>query len=246
LFRRAQARLAPVALVAWLVLLPALAIGGPDIMERYARNVLSDEGVLIPWSDERGGYVVDFSSANNGAFGRVHNWLRWLRPIHTVRIANDPDLIDLSPIHAVIEPGELTQLSISDNDGLQALPGWEGLGSLTQLSISDNDGLQALPGWEGLGSLTQLSIVNNSDLQALPRWQGLPKLEEVRLSGPFRAEEVLRQLKDLPSLRSVMLPDDPAWHSYTAATNAERTKSGLQPIAFRFEAPLSDAWWSDW
>ena len=136
LFRRAQARLAPVALVAWLVLLPALAIGGPEIMERYARNILSDEGVRIPWSDERGGYEVDFSSAKPGAFGRVHNWLRWLRPIHTVQIANDPELTDLSPLYGAIEPGELTQLSISDNDGLQALPGWEGLGSLTQLSIS--------------------------------------------------------------------------------------------------------------
>ena len=50
-----------------------------------------------------------------------------------------------------MEPGELTQLSISDNAGLQALPGWEGLGALTQLTISDNAGLQALPGWEGLG-----------------------------------------------------------------------------------------------
>ena len=52
-FRRTQARLAPVALVAWLVLLPALAIGGPEIMERYASNIISGEGVRIPWSDER-------------------------------------------------------------------------------------------------------------------------------------------------------------------------------------------------
>ena len=87
--RRLQASLAPVALLAWLVLLPVLAVAGPELMERYARNALADEGVRTPWSEELGGYEVDFSSAAEvpGSFERLHGWLRWLRPIRSVRVA---------------------------------------------------------------------------------------------------------------------------------------------------------------
>jgi hypothetical protein len=37
--------LAPVALIAWLVLLGALVLAGAELMKRYARNALADEGV---------------------------------------------------------------------------------------------------------------------------------------------------------------------------------------------------------
>ena len=89
--RRLQTTLAPVALLAWLVLLPVLALAGPELMERYARNALADEGVRIPWSKELDGYEVDFGTAKSpGAFDRLHGWLRWLRPIRSVRIATIP------------------------------------------------------------------------------------------------------------------------------------------------------------
>ncbi len=72
LFRRTQKALAPVALVAWLALLPALAFAGPEIMERLALNALSYEGVRTPWSEELNGHLVDFGGANPGAFERLH------------------------------------------------------------------------------------------------------------------------------------------------------------------------------
>ncbi len=158
-FRRLQTKLAPAALLAWLALLPLLAFAGPQIMERMALNALSYEGVATPWSEELGGYEVDFGPAKHpGAFARLHGWLRWIRPIRSVTIANDKELTDLTPLYKVIEPEKLTQLTISANENLQALPAWAGLGALTQLTIYGNGSLQALPAWAGLGALTQLSI----------------------------------------------------------------------------------------
>jgi hypothetical protein len=82
-------------------------------------------------------------------------------------------------------------------------------------------------------------------------WAGLSRLEEARLSGPFLADDLLRQFKALPALRRVMLPDDAAWRSDGSWLNAERAKNGLEPIDFRFEKPDADAepntiWWQDW
>jgi hypothetical protein len=144
-FHRVQRKMAPIAIGSWLVLLLLLGLAGPELMARYARNALADDGVQIPWSNELGGYEVDFGTAkSSGAFERLHGWLRWVRPIRSVNIANDPEFTDLAKLYGVIEPDELSQLSIGNNSGLQALPAWNGLGALTQLSIFNNAGLQAI------------------------------------------------------------------------------------------------------
>jgi hypothetical protein len=216
--RRVQARLAPAALLAWLVLLPALAWAGPELMSRYATNQLSAAGVWVPWSDSLGGYMIAFGSAEqrDGSFDRLHGWLRWVRPIRSIRIEGDADLTDLSPLLEVIEPRELTQLTISSNESLQALPAWDGLGALTQLSISRNESLQALPAWDGL----------------------LGKLEELRLEGLFLAQ-VLPELDGLPHLRRLLLPAD-------LAGRIENNAKNLPNVDIRFAPFASVWWWSPW
>ena len=234
-FHRVQRRMAPLAVGTWLVLLLFLGFAGPELMERYARNALADEGVLIPWSDELGGYRVEFGTADRpGAFKRLHGWLKWLRPIRSVQIANDSELIDLAPLYTVIEPDEITQLSIENNDGLQALPAWDGLGALTQLWIENNDGLQALPEWDGLGALTLLSISHNDGLQEIDGLGQLPRLEELRLEGPM-VPTALAQAAKLPSLKRLMLPD--------AAKGAE---FDLPSVEVRFIEPGSFDWRQPW
>ncbi len=212
LLRRLQARLAPVALVAWLALLPLLAFAGPEVMERMALNALSYEGAATPWSEELGGYEVNFfPDKHPGAFARLHGWLRWVRPIRAVTIADDPELTDLTPLYDVIEPAELTQLEISGNRRLQALPAWAGLEKLTQLSISGNDTLQALPAsWAGLDHLTQLTISNNPDLQARPAsWARLEKLTQLTIFGNDTLQALPASWAGLDHLTQLTISNNP-------------------------------------
>ena len=142
---------------------------------------------------------------------------------------------------------QLTQLRMFNNASLEALPkSWEGLGSLRHLQISGNASLKALPkSWEGLKLLRRLEIYDNPNLAALPPLSGLAKLDEARLSGQF-LDDLLRQVKDLPTLSHVMLPDDEHWRSFELSVNAERTRLGFELISFRFEKPGAVAWWKDW
>jgi hypothetical protein len=237
--RRLQTTLAPVALLAWLVLLPVLALAGPELMERYARNALADEGVRIPWSEELGGYEVEFGTAKRpGAFERLHGWLRWLRPIRSVQIANDPEFTNLAPLYSVIELEELTQLTILNNAALQTIEGLAGLGALTQLTISDNDALQTIEGLADLGALTQLRISYNAALQTIEGLAGLKGVEELRLHGAF-LRAALAEIATLPALQRLMLPIN------LQGTELDRAK-GLPPVEVRFVEPGSDEWWNEW
>ena len=200
LLRRLQAQLAPVALVAWLVLLPMLAFAGPEIMERMALNALSYDGVAAPWSEELGGYVVDFGPATHpGAFVRLHGWLRWLRPIRSLTIAKDAELTDLKALYDVVEPGEITQLMISDNPALERIEGLGGLGALTQLTIASNDALQRIEVQAGLDALTELTISFNPALERIEGLGGLGALTQLQISG----DDALQRIEGLVGLRAL-------------------------------------------
>ena len=183
-FRRLQTKLAPAALLAWLALLPLLAFAGPEIMERMARNALSDEGV---WRHHgRTSSAATRSTSvrpeHPGAFARLHGWLRWIRPIRSVTIANDAELTDLKPLYDVIDPAEAHpahDLREREPAGAAGVGGSRRAhpahdlqatttcrrcrrGRVSARSPSSRSpatsSLQALPAWAGLGALTQLSI----------------------------------------------------------------------------------------
>ncbi len=206
-------------------------------MGRYARNALAGEGVQVPWSDELGGYEVDFGTAKSpGAFERLHGWLRWVRPIRSVTIASDPELIDLAPLHGVIEPGELTQLTIYNNDALQAI-GLQGLANLNQLTISDNAALQAI-GLQRLATLSQLNITSNGALQAIDGLGKLPRLEELRIDGPI-LPAALTGVARLPRLERLMLPVG------QEEATLNRLKA-LPNVEIRFVEPGTIGWLYQW
>lgn len=177
--RRAQATLAPVALVAWLVLLPLLAFAGPELMERYARNTLSEAGVRVPWRDDLDGYSVGFDKGS-GRFERLKAWMPWIHPIRSVQIVDN------------------------DTEGV-SFDGLEGLGALTSLSIHGNRDLQAIDGLDKLGALTSLTIYGNDALQAIDGLDELKSLEELKIEGSF-LPAMLDKVASLPALERLLLP----------------------------------------
>ncbi len=105
-------------------------------------------------------------------------------------VANDKEFIDLKPLYDVIDPAELTQLTISSNAALAKIEGLAGLGALTQLTISDNARWRGSRGWPAWArSPSSRSPDNRSagedrgagrpgrahpaqDLRQPPRWRG--------------------------------------------------------------------------
>jgi hypothetical protein len=182
-WRRVQVALAPVALASWLILLTALVVSGPELMARYARGVLSDEGVRTPWIQELGGYAVDFSFAHrDGVFDRTNQWLRWLHPIKSVSISNDGNLTDLSPLLRVTKSDEITELTISGNANLKVIHLLPRLRNLAQLNISDNDSLMEVEDLSTLSKLVSLEVARNKELQKINGLSGLNGLTTLVIS----------------------------------------------------------------
>jgi Leucine-rich repeat (LRR) protein len=208
-------------------------------MERYARNALADEGVRIPWSEELGGYEVEFGTAKSpGAFDRLHGWLRWLHPIRSVQIASDPEFTNLAPLYSVIELEELTQLTILNNAALQTIEGLAGLGALTQLTISGDDALQTIEGLAGLGALTQLTIGGNHALQTIERLAGLGALTQLTISYNH-ALQTIEGLAGLGALTQLTILNNAALQTIEglARLKGKHAPAGWKKVLGRGEEP---------
>lgn len=170
------------------------------------------------------GYLIQLNSqtdvndfqANHGPCTHVTGFLD-ITDLHTP----GDEIIDLSPLSALISVGEamwisgtsvtslaglenlssVKNLGISYNPDLANLVGLGGLVSVFALGISENSSLASLAGLNSLTAVERLTIWGNSSLQRLDTWTGLSSLSS--LARVSIGENNLDNLAGLPGLLSL-------------------------------------------
>ncbi|WP_020568229.1 leucine-rich repeat domain-containing protein [Neolewinella persica] len=145
-------------------------------------------------------------------------------------VRNDYPLGIISIPKAIKKLDNLTNLVISSNYNLFALPSWEGLEQLQKLEINSNDVLSDLPTWEGLEQLQKLEISGNNVLSALPSWQGLDQLQKLEISASHNLDTLpswqgLEKLQQLILHYNNSLSDLPTWEGLEQLQKLEITNN---------------------